>query len=150
MSLDAGKVLAELTKLAKPKLEETAAKLRGDFLQRFGDYMEGTDLKVVDDLLLKAANYEIEAVMQADKGKAAQYAEAAEDVLRQIALVLITERLVAERQVANMIQEAALAVFAGFKEVAITVVGVAVKGAVQGLLGSVGGAVADAAGEFLG
>ena len=49
-----------------------------------------------------------------------------------------------------MIQAALLTVWEGFKSVATGLLGVAVKGAMTGLLGPAGGALADAAGEFLG
>jgi len=101
-------------------------------------------------MLEKAAGYEIQAIMQEDKAKAAQYAEAATDVLRQVRLVCISEKIVAEQEVAALIERGAQAVWSGFKEVAVALFGVVVQGAMQGLLGGGGGKLADAASEFLG
>jgi hypothetical protein len=151
MSLDADKILEDLNKLAKPKLEEVAARMQADFKARFSDFMDCTDLSGLDKLLNKAAKYEIEAVTCGDRDKAEQWAEAAADTLRQVALILVTEKIVTEREIANILQEAALAIFEGIKDVALTIVGVAAEGAVKGLLGGgLGGTLADEAGEFLG
>ena len=65
-------------------------------------------------------------------------------------MVLVAERVVAEKTIAAMIEKAALSVWEGFKSVAVGLLGVAVKGALTGLLGPAGGAIADAAGSFLG
>jgi hypothetical protein len=88
--------------------------------------------------------------MAKDKDEADQYAEAARDVLLQIKTILIAEEVVAQKQIAAMIEAAALSVWEGFKEVATAALGVVVKGALTGLLGPAGGAIADAAGSFLG
>lgn len=150
MALDADKILEDLNKLARPKLEEVAKRMQDDFKARFSNYMDCTDLSKLDDLLDKAAGYEIEAITCGDRSKAEQWSEAAADTLRQVSLILVTEKIVAEREFANMLQDAALAIFDGLKDVALTVLGVAAEGAVKGLIGRLGGSLADEAGEFLG
>jgi len=150
MALDADKILADLKAAAKPELEKRAEDLRATFLKNVDDFVDSTKIGVLDDLLKKAADYEIQAVMESDRGRAEQYATAAEDVLRQVSVILVTEKVVAEKQIAAMIEAAALSVWEGFKSVATGLLGVAVKGIVSGLLGPAGGAVVEAAGTFLG
>ena len=150
MALDADKILADLKAAAKPELEKRAEELRSTFLKNIDDFVDSSRIHVLDDLIKKAAGYEVEAVMQSDPDKARQYATAAEDVLRQVSIILVAEKVVAEKQIGAMIQAALLTVWEGFKSVATGLLGVAVKGAMTGLLGPAGGALADAAGEFLG
>lgn len=154
MSVDKDKVLDEIKGYAKAELEKRAVEIRERFAAQFKEFMEVSKLDVLDDLMKRAAAYEVSAVTEEDSNKARQYAEAASDVLRQISLVLVTERVVASKQVANMIQAAALTVWDGFKSVGSLVLGVAVKaavqGAVDGLTGGQGGAAAGAAADFLG
>ncbi len=150
MALDKEKIIADLKAAARPELEKRAEELRATFLKNVDEFIDTTRIGVLDDLLAKAAKYEIDAVLADDPDTARQYAEAAEDVLRQVSVVLVAERVVAEKQIAAMIQAAALSVWEGFKSVASGLLGVAIKGIVTGLLGPAGGAIADAAGSFLG
>lgn len=150
MGLDMDKMLADLKAAAKPELEKRAEELRAQFLKNVDEFVDASRVKVLDDLMAKAAKYEVEAVTASDPDTARQYATAAEDVLRQVSVILVTERVVAQKQTAAMIQAAALSVWEGFKSVATAMLGVAIKGAMTGLLGPAGGAVADAAGTFLG
>jgi hypothetical protein len=150
MPLDGDKILADLKAAAQPELEKIADDLRATFLKNVDEFVDTTRVGVLDDLLVKAAKYEIKAIMASDPEEARQYAEAAEDVLRQVSVVLVAEKVVAEKQVAALIQAAALSVWEGFKSVAAGVLGAAVKGALTGLLGPAGGVIADAAGSFLG
>lgn len=150
MPLDADKILADLKAAAKPELEKRAEELRASFLKNVDDFVDSSRIHFLDDLLKKAAEYEIQAVMESDRNRADQYATAAEDVLRQVSVVLVAEKVVAEKTIAAMIEKAALSVWEGFKSVAVGILGVAVKGALSGLLGPAGGAIADAAGSFLG
>jgi hypothetical protein len=148
MALSADKIMADLKAAAKPELEKRAADLQTTFLTNVEEFVDADKVHVLKDLLAKAAQYEIDAVMSDDKDEARQYAEAAEDVLRQVSVRLVAEKVVAEKQVAAMIQAAALSVWEGFKSVATGLLGVAIKGAITGLIPG-GGAIADAAGSFL-
>ena len=150
MALDKNKIIADIEALAKPELKKRADAIRAMFMQNVDEFIDSSKAHVLDDLMLKAAGYEIEAVMSKDRDEADQYAEAARDVLLQIKTVLIAEQVVAQKQIAAMIEAAALSVWEGFKEVAAGVVGVVIKGALTGLLGPAGGAIADAASSFLG
>jgi len=150
MALDAKKVLADLKAAAKPELEKRAEELRSTFLTNVDEFVDSSRVKVLDDLIAEAAEHEISAVMADDPDIARQYAEAAEDTLRQVSVILVAEKVVAEKQIAAMIQAALLTVWDGFKSVATGMLGVAVKGVMTGLLGPAGGAIADAAGSFLG
>jgi len=150
MALSADKILADIKTAARPELEKVADDLRATFLKNVDEFVDSTRIGVLDDLLVKAAKYEISAVMADDAEEARQFATAAEDVLRQVSVVLVAERVVAEKQVAAMIQAAALTVWEGFKSVAASMLGAAIKGALTGLLGPAGGAIADVAGTFLG
>lgn len=150
MPLDADKILEDLKEAARPELEKRADELRSLFLREINEFVDSTRVHKLDDLLKKAAGYEVKAVTVSSRDEADQYAEAAEEVLRQIKLMLIAEQIVASREIAAMIQAAAISVWAGFKSVATTIISVAVKGAVTGLLGPAGGALANVAGEFLG
>lgn len=149
MPLDADKILADLKAFAKPELEKRAEELRKTFIEQIDDFVDSSRIGKLDDLLKKAAEYEVQAVLESDRAKAEQFAEAAEDVLRQIRLVLISERIVASQELAAMIEAAAISVLNGFKTVAISLLSVAVKAAISGALGPAGGAIADAAGTFL-
>ena len=150
MPLDADKILEDLKAAAKPELEKRADELRTLFLEEIDEFVDSTQVHKLDDLLKKAASYEVQAVTASSRDEADQYAEAADEVLRQIKLLLIAEQIVASREIAAMIEAAAFSVWNGFKTVATTIIGVAVKGAISGLLGPAGGALADAAGDFLG
>jgi hypothetical protein len=150
MPLDKDKILADLKAAARPELEKRAEELRATFLKNVDDFVDASRIGVLDDLLAKAAKYEVEAVMADDPDTARQYATAAEDVLRQVSVILVTEKVVAEKQIAAMIQAAALSVWEGFKSVATGLLGVVIKGAITGLLGPGGGMLADTAGTFLG
>lgn len=150
MALDKDKIIEDLKAAAKPELEKRAEELRGVFLKNVDDFVDSSRVHILDDLLKKAAQYEIEAVMSSDVDTARQYAEAAEDVLRQVSVVLVAEKVVAEKAIAAMIEAAALSVWEGFKSVAAGLLGVAIKGVATGLLGPAGGVIADAAGSFLG
>jgi hypothetical protein len=150
MALDKDKLWEDLKKIAEPELEKRAEELRGQFLKNIDDFVDSSRVGVLDDLLVKAANYEIQAVTEQDRNKAEQYATAAEDVLRQVSIVLVAEKVVAEKAIANMIEAAALTVWEGVKSVAAGLFGAVIKGAVSGLLGPMGGAVVEAAGTFLG
>jgi hypothetical protein len=149
MALSADKILADLKAVAQPELEKVADDLRATFLKNIDEFVDSTRVGVLDDLLVKAAKYEISAVMSDDPDEARQYATAAEDVLRQVSVVLVSEKVVSDKQVAAMIQATALIVWGGFKSVASSILGAVIKGALTGLLGSTGGAIADAAGTFL-
>jgi hypothetical protein len=150
MALDADKILSDLKAAAKPELEKRAQELREQFLKNVTEFVDASRIKVLDDLMAKAAKYEVEAVTANDQNTARQYATAAEDVLRQVSVILVTEKVVAEKRTAAMIQAAALSLWEGFKSVATSMLGVAIKGAMAGLLGPAGGAIADMAGTFLG
>lgn len=150
MALDKEKIIADLKAAARPELEKRADELRATFLKNVDEFVDSTHIGVLDDLLIKAAKYEIDAIMADDPDTARQFAEAAEDVLRQVSVVLVAEKVVAEKQIAAMIQAAALSVWEGFKSVASGLLSVVIKGVVTGLLGPAGGAIADAAGSFLG
>ena len=150
MALDKDKILADIKALAKPELEAQADKIRTMFMKNVDEFIDSTKAHVLDDLVKKAAGYEVEAIMASDREEADQYAEAARDVLLQIQTVLIAEQVVAQKQMAAMIEAAALSIWEGFKEVATSALGIVVKGALTGLLGPAGGAIADVAGSFLG
>jgi hypothetical protein len=119
------------------------------FLKNIDDFVDSSRVHILDDLMVKAAGYEIKAITEQDRDKAEQYATAAEEVLRQVSIVLVAEKVVAEKQIAAMIEAAALSVWEGFKSVAAGMFGAVIKGAVSGLLGPAGGAVVEAAGTFL-
>ena len=150
MALSKDKIWEDLKKIAEPELKKLAEELRGNFLKNIDEFVDSSRVHILDDLLLKAANYEIQAVTEQDRDKASQYATAAEEVLRQVSIVLVAEKVVAEKQIASMIEAAALVVWEGFKDVAAGLFTAVVKGAVSGLLGPLGGAVVEAAGTFLG
>lgn len=150
MALDADKILSDLKAAAKPELEKRAQELRAQFLKNVDEFVDASRIKVLDDLMAKAAKYEVEAITAKDQNIARQYATAAEDVLRQVSVILVTEKVVAEKRTAALIQAAALSVWEGFKSVATAMLGVAIKGAMTGLLGPAGGAIAETAGTFLG
>jgi len=149
MPLDAAKILSDLQAAAKPELEARAKELRTLFLKEIDDFVDSSRIGALDDLLKKAAQYEIDAITSSDRDKASQYASAAEDVLRQIKLIVISEQIVASHEAAALVQAAALAAWGGFKSVATSMLGIAVKGIVSGALGPAGGMLADAAGAFL-
>ena len=149
MSLDKDKLLADLKSAAKPELEALADDLRATFLKDVDEFVDSSKVGKLDDLLKKAAEYEVAAVTESDRATAEQYAEAAEDVLRQIRLMLIAEQIVASREIAAMIEAAAITVWNGFKTVAGSLIAVAVKAVISGVLGPAGGALANAAGTFL-
>lgn len=150
MALDMDKIKADLISLAKPELEKRADELRASFLKGVEDFVDTSRIGKLDDLLKKAAGYEIKAITETDHDRAVQYATAAEDVLRQISVILVAEKAVAEKQTAAMIEKAARIAFEGFKSVATGILSVVFKSLLDGLLGSAGGALADAAGGFLG
>jgi hypothetical protein len=149
MPLDKDKILADLKAAAQPELEKRAEELRATFLTNVDEFVDSTKVGVLDDLLAKAAKYEIDAIMADDPDDARQYAEAAEDVLRQVSVVLVAEKVVAEKTIAAMIEAAALSVWEGFKSVATGLLSVAIKGVVSAVVPG-GGAIADAVGGFLG
>ena len=149
MALSADKIMADLKAAAKPELEKRAIELQATFLKNVEDFVDPAKVHVLEELLAKAAQYEIDAVMSDDADEARQYAEAAEDVLRQVSVRLVAEKVVAEKAVAAMIEAAALTVWEGFKSAATGLLGVVIKGAITGLIPG-GGALADAAGSFLG
>lgn len=150
MALDKDKILSDLKAAAKPELERIADELREKFLKDVNDFVDASRIGVLDDLLKKAAKYQVDAVTANDPDTARQLATASEDVLRQVSVILVTEKVVAEKKIAAMIEAAARSVWEGFKSVATGLLGVAVKGALTGLLGPVGGTLADVAGNFLG
>jgi len=149
MSLDVDKILADLKAVAEPELEKQADALRAKFLKEIDDFVDSSRVGKLDDLLKKAAGYEVKAVMASDRAEAEQWAEAAEEVLRQIKLLLIAEHIVASREIAAMIEAAAVAAWEGFKSVAAGVLNMAVKAAISSFVPG-GGVLADAAGGFLG
>lgn len=149
MALDKDKILADLKAAAQPELEKRADELRATFLKNIDEFVDSSRVHILDDLLKEAAGYEIKAVMADDPDTARQYATAAEDTLRQVSVVLVAERVVAEKAIAAMIQAAALSVWEGFKSVATGLLGVAIKGAISGLIPG-GGAIVDAVDTFLG
>lgn len=147
--MDLNKVLSDLRAQAKPELEKRAIELRALFLDEIDEYVDKTNISKFDDLLKRAAEYEIQAVTENDVEIARQFAEAAEDTLRQIKLLLIAERIVASRELAGIIQAAAISMWEGFKTVAMSAISVAAKGVITGLLGPGGTALANTVGEFL-
>ncbi len=150
MPLDPDKVMADLRALAEPELEQRADDLRVKFLADIDEFVDSSRIGKLDDLLKKASGYEVKAVMSADKAEADQWSEAAVEVLRQIRLVVIAEQIVASREIAAMLEAAAISVWEGFKTVAGAALNIVVKGIATGLLGPAGGALADMAGGFLG
>jgi hypothetical protein len=150
MSLDADKILEEIKKVAEPQLRETAKKIKQEFLDAFQGHLNQSAVDKFDDMMETVADLQIKAVTAEDRNIASQYASAADAKMRQISILLVAEKIVASQEIGNLIEAAAITVWNGFKEVAVTLVGVVVKGAMSGLLGPVGGALADAAGDFLG
>ena len=149
MALSKDKILADIRAAAEPELRQRADELRAQFLKNVDEFVDSSRVRVLDDLIKEAADYEVKAVMAEDAETARQYATAAEDTLRQISVILVAERVVAEKQIAAMIQAAALSVWAGFKSVATGMLGVAIKGVISGLVPG-GGAIVDAVDTFLG
>jgi len=149
MALDKDKIWKDIQDAARPELEKRANELRETFLKNVDDFIDSSRVHFLDDLLKKAANYEIDAVMSEDADIARQYATAAEDVLRQVSVILVAEKVVAEKQIAAMIEAAALSVWEGFKSVAAGLLGVAIKGVISGIIPG-GGAIVDAVDDFLG
>jgi len=149
MALDKDKIWKDIQDAARPELEKRATELRETFLKNVDDFVDSSRVHFLDDLLKKAAKYEIDAVMSEDADIARQYATAAEDVLRQVSVILVAEKVVAEKQIAAMIEAAALSVWEGFKSVATGLLGVAIKGVISGIIPG-GGAIVDAVDDFLG
>jgi hypothetical protein len=150
VSLDSDKILKDLKAIAEPELQKRADELRALFLKEIDEFVDSSRVHKLDDLLKRAAGYEVQAVLATDRSVADQYAKAAEEVLRQIKLLVIAERIVASREVAAMIEAAAVSVWTGFKSVAAGALNVVIKGVMSGLLGPAGGMLADVAGGFLG
>lgn len=149
MSLDLNKLLDEIKRVAEPDLKQRADELRQQFLANIDEFVDSTNIDKLDDLLKKAATYEVKAIMATDREEAEQYASAAEDVLRQVKLTVISERIATSREVASMIEAAALSVWEGFKSVGAGVLNVAIKAVVNSIVPG-GGAIVDAASGFLG
>jgi hypothetical protein len=149
VALDKDKIWEDIKKAAEPELRKRADELREMFLKNVDDFVDSSRISYLDDLLKEAAEYEIKAIMADDPDTARQYATAAEDTLRQVSVVLVTEKVVAEKTIAAMIEAAALTVWEGFKSAAAGLLGVAIKGVISALIPG-GGAIADAAGDFLG
>jgi len=154
MSTD--EMLAKAKEIAEPKLKEIAADLQARFKQRFTEFLDKTKLDQVDDLLKQAGELRLKAVMTSDAHEAMQYARSSDAVLRQLSLMAKAEEVVAARAIGKMLKQAATALWDGFQTVATELLGVLVQGLISGALGSlsggggVGGALADAAGGFLG
>ena len=149
MSLDTAKLWADLTKAATPKLEEIAAKTKGDLKDAFGEFIQDSNIADFDELLDRAAEYEIKAITEQDRDKARQWAEAAESVMRQVRILAVAEKTAAGHEIGAIIERGLMAAWNGFKEVGVGLLGVVIKGAATGLLGPVGGKLVDAAGSFL-
>lgn len=149
MPLDIDKLINDVKAAATPDLEQRADELRKQFLANISDVVDNTNLDKLDELLRRAANYEVKAVLSTDRTEAEQYATAAGDVLRQVKLLVIAERIATSREVAAMIEAAALTVWEGFKSVASGVLNVAVKAVVNSIVPG-GGAIVDVASGFLG
>jgi len=150
MSLESDKIFEDLRAIAEPELNKRADEIRALFLKEIDDFVDSSRVHKLDDLLKKAAGYEVQAVLATDRSKADQYATAAEEVLRQIKLLVIAEQIVASREMAAMIEAAAVSVWSGFKTVAAGALNVVIKGVMSGLLGPAGGMLADTVGGFLG
>ena len=150
MALELGKVWEEAVKLASPKLEEISAKLQADMLSSYEDFIDDTQLAEFTSMLKRAGEYEVKAVTEQDREVARQYSEAAESVLRQVRILVVAEKTAAAHEIGALIESALLVAWDGFKEVGAGLLGVLVKGVAGGLLGPIGGAVVEAAGDFLG
>ena len=149
MAIDLNKLIDEIRLAAKPDLEKRADELRQQFLSNIDEFVDSANIDKLDDLLKRAASYEVKAILAADREEAEQYASAAEDVLRQVRLTVISERIATSREVASMIEAAALSVWEGFKSVGTGVLNVAIKAVVNSIVPG-GGAIVDAASGFLG
>lgn len=135
---------------AKPELQRIADETRKKFLADMSvlDTVDSGRLDKLDGLLKEAGDYYIKSVTLPDPDEAQQWADAADARMRSVAQLVIAEKIVASRTAAAMLQQAALAVWNGFKTVAGGVLSVAVKALIAGVLpgigGAIGGAVADA------
>jgi len=149
MSLDTDKILADLKKLAEPKLRETAGKIKADFNLAFKSFLDQTHIDKFDDMMGQVADLQIKSVTAQERSIADQYASAADAKMRSISILLVAEKIVVSEEIGNMLEAAAITVWGGFKDVAVGLISIIVKGALTGLLGPAGGALADAAGDFL-
>lgn len=150
MSVDYKVLLKEIQDLAGPELEKRANEVRSLFLRQVEDFVSGSRADKLDDLLKRAGEYKVKAVLADNRNHADQYAEAADEVLRQIELLLIAEHIVASREIAAMIQQAALIAWEGFQTVAGGILNFALKTVVSTFLGPGGAALVDGLGGFLG
>lgn len=142
--------MEDLKRVAEPELDKRVNELRSKFIKDIDEFVDSTKIDKLDDLLKTAGAYEVKAILATDRAEADQWAEAASEKLRQIRLLLIAERIVASREMAAMIEAAAVSIWEGFKSVAGSMMNIAIKSAVTGLLGPAGGVIADAATGFLG
>lgn len=150
MSVDWDEFLEEIKRLAGPELVIRAEELRQLFLQQVDDFVDSSRIGKLDDLLKRASDYKIKAILQTDPHLAQQYSTAADDVIRQIKLVVLAERIVASREIAEMIQQAAFIAWEGFQRVCAGILNFALKTAASAVMGPAGGAVIDGIGGFLG
>lgn len=150
MSIDLSQILEDVKTAALPELEKRADALRTKFLAEVDEFVDSSRIGKLDELLKEIAEAEIRAVTATDKFTADQWATVADDKLRSVRLIVISEQIVASREIAAMLQAAAVAAWEGFKTVAAGMLNAAIKGALTGLLGPAGGVIADAASGFLG
>lgn len=141
-------LLDSLKGAAEPELRKIADETKTKFLADVSEFCDESNMDKLGALLDEASDAYIKSVTVLDEDESQQWADVADAKMRSVAQLTIAEKIVASREIAAMLQSAALAVWGGFKAVALGVFKVTAKTVlatvIPGIGGAIGGAVVDA------
>lgn len=129
----------ELLDIAEPKLKELSDRLRGDFMQRYGKYVNDEDVARLDELVRQGNDMALKALTAPNEDAARQYNAALASIERSVATLKLKVEIVQDAKDANVLGEALGAVWDTVKSVGSAIIGMVVQGVAKGAVASITG-----------
>lgn len=147
----------QIIAIAEPKLVEAAERIRGNFMTKFGEFVESSHKDKLEELFKDAADAKIKCLMQTDTNLARQWAQVYESKVRAMETLGLGSKVVADAKAASFLMETVHLVLDTLGDIAMSIIKGVTAGLVSGAInaltggaaGAIGGSLASAAGSFL-
>ena len=146
--IDLGEIQNQAIDVAKPKLKALSDRLRSDFMERYGKYVNAEDKARLDELVRQGNELAMLAVTAKNDDEARQYANALTSIENSAATLRLKVEIVQEAKDANVLAEALGAVWDTIKSVGASLIGMLVQGVAKGAISSISGG--EVTGDLLG
>ena len=133
--------------IAEPKLVEAADRIRGNFMTKFGEFVEAAHKDELEDLFKGAADAKVKCLVQTDPEKARQWAQVYESKVRAMETLGLGAKVVADAKAASFLMETVNLVLDTLEDIAISIIKGVTAGLVSGAINALTGGAAGAVGK---